>query len=404
MIDPNITKDLVEYLQDAKPIRKVATTKAILSPLLEESEVTASINKLSELRDIVEDEIKTLSNCMKFLSKKTRDQVKALRAEMQFTIKQYNQKIKKLKPKVMEKIKKIQKKRDREVTIISKKYDKKLGALQQEKVRSERTLVRLSTDIERIETGIKSCRDYKDEAGEFQLAQQLEKIKKKLPIFEKKIKDINKNIEHVEDAKKIEVARARAKPDDRIEEAMKVLRDLEAAKEARTRLEQQELVDLEKKTSSIIKQIDEMIKTKETVLNEFEGIGTLERRRKNTLVYLPVYFICYETEVEKRYVVFPPSYVSIMCIKTKLKSVFGAGKMKSFLQYRSTAISTLVDRLVDLTQGNPVFEKDIIKAGTKANILGTLEFQANIEKGLTQLRDEGWISESELETLSKILE
>ena len=91
-----------------------------------------------------------------------------------------------------------------------------------------------------------------------------------------------------------------------------------------------------------------------------------------------------------------------MGIKTKLKSVFGAGKMKSFLQYRSTAISTLVDRLVDLTQGNPVFEKDIIKAGMKANILGTLEFQANIERGLIELRDEGWISESELETLTKI--
>jgi hypothetical protein len=401
--NPNFTQDLIDYLQDAESIRKGATTKAILSPLLDESEVSASIDKLSELRDTVEEEIKTLSRSMKLLSKETRGQVKALNAEMKETIKEFDQRIKKLKPKVMTKIKKIQESRDEEITRISKKYDRKLRALHQNKVRTERTLERLSTDIERIEADIKGCRENKDEAGEFQLTQQLDEIKKKLPVLDKKIKDINREIEDVEDAKKIKVARARTKPDDRVEEAMKALRDIEAAKEARTRLEQQELADLEEKTSSIIKQIDEMIKEKEAALNEIDSIGAQERRRKNALVYLPVYFICYETEVGKRYVVHPPSYVGSMGIKTKLKGVFGAGKMKSFIQSRSPSIATLIDRLVDLTQENPVFETEITEAGTKANILRTKELQAGIKKGLTELRAEGWISENELEILNKEL-
>jgi hypothetical protein len=401
--NPNFTQDLIDYLQDAESIRKGATTKAILSPLLDESEVSASIDKLSELRDTVEEEIKTLSRSMKLLSKETRGQVKALNAEMKETIKEFDQRIKKLKPKVMTKIKKIQESRDEEITRISKKYDRKLRALHQNKVRTERTLERLSTDIERIEADIKGCRENKDEAGEFQLTQQLDEIKKKLPVLDKKIKDINREIEDVEDAKKIKVARARTKPDDRVEEAMKALRDIEAAKEARTRLEQQELADLEEKTSSIIKQIDEMIKEKEAALNEIDSIGAQERRRKNALVYLPVYFICYETEVGKRYVVHPPSYVGSMGIKTKLKGVFGAGKMKSFIQSRSPSIATLIDRLVDLTQENPVFETEITEAGTKANILRTKELQVGIKKGLTELRAEGWISENELEILNKEL-
>lgn len=401
--NPNFTQDLIDYLQDAESIRKGATTKAILSPLLDESEVSASIDKLSELRDTIEEEIKTLSRTMKLLSKETREQVKALQAEMKETLKEFDQRIKKLKPKVMNKIKKIQESRDAEVTRISKKYDRKLRALHQKKVRTERTLERLSTDIERIEADIKGCRERKDEAGEFQLTQQLDEIKKKLPVLDKEIKDINREIEDVEDAKKIKVARARTKPDDRVEEAMKALRDIEAAKEARTRLEQQELADLEDKTSSIIKQIDEMIKEKEAALNEIDSIGAQERRRKNALVYLPVYFICYETEVGKRYVVHPPSYVGSMGIKTKLKGVFGAGKMKSFIQSRSPSIATLIDRLVDLTQENPVFETEITEAGTKANILRTKELQVGIKKGLTELRAEGWISENELEILNKKL-
>ena len=398
--NPNFTKDLIAYLQDAESIRKGATTKAVLSPLLDKSEVSTSIGKLSELRDTVEKEIKTLSRTMKLLSKETREQAKALRAEIKETIKEFDQRVKKIKPKVMEKVKKIQESRDEEITRISKTYDRKLRALHQNKVRTERTLERLSTDIERIEADIKGCRERKDEAGEFQLTQQLDEIKKKLPVLDKEIKETDKEIADVEDAKKIKVARARTKPDDRVEEAMKALRDIEAAKEARTRLEQQELADLEEKTSSIIKQMDEMIKSKEAALNEIDSIGAEERRRKNALIYLSVYFVCYETEVGKRYVVYSPSYVGSMGIKTKLRGVFGAGKMKSFLQSRSPAIATLVDRLVDLTQENPVFEKEIIEAGTKANILRTKELQVAIKKGLTELRDEGWISESEAQTLN----
>lgn len=399
--NPKFTQELIGYLQDAEEIRKGASTKAVLSPLLDESEVSASIDELSELRDKVEKEIKALSRSMKLLSKETREQVKALQAEMKATTKEFDQRIKKIKPKVMEKIKKIQERRNEEVTRIAKKHDRKLRSLHQKRVRTERKLERLSTDIERIEADIKVARENKDEAGEFQLTQKLDKIKKKLPVLDKEIKGIDREIENVEDAKKIEVSRARSKPDDRVEEAMKSLHDIEAAKEARARLEQQELASLEEMTSSIIKQIDAMIKTKEAALNEIDSIGALERRRKYALVYLSVYFVCYETEVGKRYVVYPPSNVGSMGIKTKLKGVFGAGKMKSFLQSRSQAIATLLDRLVDLTQENPVFEKEITEAGIKANILRTTELQVGIKKGLTELRDENWISENEFQILNE---
>jgi len=401
--NPRFTQDLIVYLQDAEEIRKGASTKAVLSPLLDESEVSVSISELSDLRDKVEEEIKTLSRSMKLLSKETREQVRALQAEMKETLKDFDKRIKKVKPKVMEKIKKIQERRDEEVTRIAKKYDRKLRSLHQNRVKTERTLERLSTDIERIEADVKVARENKDEAGEFQLTQKLDEIKKRLPVLDKEIKGIDREIENVGDAKKIEVSRARTKPDDRVEEAMKNLRDIEAAKEARTRMEQQELASLEEMTSSIIKQINAMIKTKEAALNEIDSIGALERRRKYALVYLPVYFVCYETEVGKRYVVHPPSNVGSMGIKTKLKGVFGAGKMKSFLQSRSQAIATLLDRLVDLTQENPVFEKEITEAGIKANILRTTELQVGVKKGLTELRDEGWISENEFQILNELV-
>jgi len=399
--NPNFTSDLMEYLQDAAEIGKKAATKAILKPLLDESEVATSIGDLADLRDMLEDEIKALSGSMKLLSKGTKEQAKALQVEIKKTTKEYDQKLRKLKPKVMAKINKIKEKRNEEITRVSQKYDRKLRTFHQQRIRAERDIERYSMDIERIEADIKVARDNKDEAGEFQLTSKLDEIKKKLPVLEKEIKEIAKEIENVEDAKKIAVSKVMAKPNDRVEEAMKCLHDIEAAKEARTRMEQQELASLEEMTASIIKQIDTMIKAKKAALNEIDCLGSTEKRRKNTLVYITIYFVCYETDEEKRYVVYPPSCVGSMGIKTKLKGVFGAGKMKAFLQCRSQAMTTLLDRLVDLTKENPVFEKEITEAGIKANILLTTELKEAIKKGLTELKDEGWISETEFQILNE---
>ena len=399
--NPEFVQDLIDYLQDAEDIEKSTTTKAILSPRLDASEVAMSIGKLSDLRDKIANEIKDLSKSMKTLSKRTKEQVKTLQLEMKATMKEFDKKLEKAKPKVMAKIAKIKEKRDEEVTSISKKHDRSLRTLHQNRISIERTLERLTTEIERYEADIKEFRERKDESGEVQITEKLDEAKKKIPALNKEIKDIDKEIENVEGTKKVEVSKARTKPDDQIEEAMRCIRDLEAAKEARIRLEQQELADLKEKTSVMIKQIDVMIKAKEAALNELDSMGAQERRRKQAIVYLPVYFVCYERETEKRYVVYPPSHVGSMGIKTKLKGVFGSGKMKSFLQSRSEAIATLLDQLVYLTKENPVFEKEITNAGNKADILQETDSQAGIQKGITELKNEGWISENEAQELSQ---
>jgi hypothetical protein len=397
--NPYFAQDLVNYLQEAEEIRKEETTKAILSPLLDESEVLFSIDKITELEKKVKEDIKTLSSSMKLLSKQTKKQMDDLQSEIKKTIKEFDKKIKKTKPKVMKRIKKIQEIRDKDVTRISRKYDRKLRNLHQKRIRIEKTIERLTTDIEHCEAKIRSCREHKDEAGEFQLSKKRAEVKKKLTALNKAMKEIDREIENVEDEKKIAVARARTKQDEYIDEAMKCLHDIEATKEARIRLEQKELADLEEKTSSIIKQIDAMTKAKEVALNEIDSIGSIEKIDEWTLLYVPVYLVCYKTEAKRRHVIYPPSWICNMGIKTKLKSVFGAGKMKSFLQCRSNIIATLLDRLVDLTQENPVFEKEIMEAGMKANILRTTELKLGIKKGLSELKDEGWISNNEIQML-----
>jgi hypothetical protein len=395
--DQSFVQDFMNYLNDTEGNITSKTAKAILSPMLEKCEVKASIDKLTEIREKIIEEIKILNQTMKLLSTTSRMQVKNLQAEMRKNDKFYDNKIKKTKPKVTEKIKKIQEKRDEDVTRISQKYTKKLRRLQQKRVRAEKTLIRLSREIERIEANIKTCRERKDETNEFQLAKKHETLKKRISPLKKQIKEIDKALENVDETKKIEVTRARMKPDDQIEEARKILLDIEAEKEAKTRVAKKELTDLEDMTSAIIKQIDVMVKTKENTLNELENLGISHSRRKWSIVYIPCYFVCYETEEEKRYVMYPPSNVGSMCIKTKLKGVFGSGKMNDFMQCRSESIASLLDKLIDLTLQNPVFEKEITEAALKANILQEKELIVGVKRGINQLKTEGWISENEVQ-------
>jgi hypothetical protein len=403
IIDSKFTQDFEKYLLKVKEIGKLETTKAFLSPSLDESDVSASIEELSELRDKVKQEIKTLEKTMKLLSKWTKEQVKALQAEMKKNMKQFDKEIEKTRPKVMKKIKKIQLKRDKEVTRISRKFDRKLRSLHKNRVKTEQTIERMEAYCERYETDIKACRDRKDEVGEIQLTKKLDETEKKIPTLQKEIKDIDKEIEKIEDDKKIEVTRARVTPEDRIEEAMKALRDLDAAKEARGRMDQQDLANLEEVTASIINQINAMVKAKEAALDAIDNLGVPRGSRKNVIVYIPFYFVCYETNSSTRYVVYPPSILGSMGIKTKLKGVFGASKMKSCLQSRSEVIADLLDHVVDLIQENPVFEKEISEAGIEASILRTSELQEAIKRGLSELMDENWIAKDELEYLNKLL-
>jgi hypothetical protein len=401
--DAGFIQDFVAYLSEVEEIEKPVTAKAVLSPTLGESEISASVEELSDLRARLKGDIKNLGESMKLLSTRTTEQVKALREEIKEIRKKFDQKIEEVTPRVTERTQQIQERYDEEITRISKRFERQLRPLHKDRVKFERTQERLTAEIDRCEAGIKSCRLRKDEGSEIQWNQKLEKIRKKLPTLERSIRDVDRKIEDVETAKKLEISKRRTKRDTHIEEAMKVLRELEASREARIRMKQQEMASLKDTTSSIINQMNEMVESKKAALNELDRIGTPRRREEYALVYLPLYFVCYETELKKRHVVHPPSIVGSMGILTKLKGVFGVTKMKSFLQPRSKAITELLNQLVILTEENPVFEKEISDAGIKANILRTTELRIGIKRGLKELRDEKWISESELQSFSELL-
>jgi hypothetical protein len=401
--NPEFTRDFVFYLQEAKAVRKPVLDKAFLSPTIDESTISSFVKDFSNLRKTLRDDIGNLRKSMKMLSVTTKEHVKAVRVEIREIRDKFNKEIAALKPSILEKVQQIRKKYDEKIAKLSKKFDRQLHSLHQERVKLEKTRKKVTAKIDRSETRIESCKLSKDETGELKWRQEIEKYEKELSVLEKKIRSADKRVEDAESAKRVEISKIRSEYNVRVEAAMKDLRELESSRDAKIEMSQQEINSLEDTTSKIIDQINKLVGLKRAALNELEGMGMSQRRRKYALAYLPLYLACFQTKLKKRYVLYPPSVAGSMGILTRFKRVFGVSKIKSLLQQRSKPITSLLNQLLTVIEHSPVFEKEIGDAGVKANILRTKESRERIKKGLEGLKNEGWISESEFQTFSKPL-
>ncbi len=396
-------QDFVSYLPKAKAIKKPIIDKVLLSPIIDESTILSLMQELSNIRAALKADTKRLHKSMKLLNTTTRKHVKVIHKSIREIQREFDEKIAAAKPSIMERVRDIQKKYDQKIIEASKKIEQQTQRLRQELVKLEKIRQHLIVKINGCEAEIQSCRLRRDEISEAQWRQELENSKKELSAIEKPIKDLDRKIEDADAAKRLMISKLRSEYDVQAEEVMEDLRALEAARDARIQMNRQEMESLENLTSMIVDKINKLVKLKRAAFNKLDGVGIKKRRRKHALVYIPFYLACFQAESKKRYVLYPPSFAGSLGVLVRFKGVFGEAKMKSLLQLRSKPIASLLHRLPTIIERNPVFEKEISDAGTRANILREKDSCQRIRGGLEKLRSEEWISRSEFQTLSELL-
>lgn len=400
---PDFIEDFTTYLPQMKETRKAFNAKAVLTPLIEDYEIQDSIDQLYNLRKKIKEDIENIDASMRLLNTTTVEKTKAIREEIKKTREKHDKQIEKFKRRVTRKISQIQNKYNRKITRTSKRFKDRLQRLHKNQVKLEKTLRHLKTEAKRCETRIHSRRRRKRKQTESQWKLKLKRIKKKLPTVSKGIKRTIKKIQDVEAAQKLELAQVKTECDARIEAADKPLRDLQASKEAEITIKQQEIAALEDMTSQITSQMREIAETKKVNLGEFDKLAMPKRRKARALVYMPFYLARYEKEDQKRYVIYPPSFVSTLGTLTKMKGALGAAKMKTLLKPRSEAMTTFLNQLLARITKNPMIEKEVTEAGIQDSILLSRQLRIGVKKGLKELKKEDWMSKNELQTFSELL-
>lgn len=397
---PELMRDFETYLHQMKEAEESLTANAVLTSTLQNHEIQASIEQLSNIRKKTVRDIEKLDESMKFLNITSAGRIRAIREEIKKIGKKYEMQIRNTKPRVTRKIWQIQHKHNIAVARESGRLKERLGRLRKNQVKLQKTLTRLRLEAKRCANRIHSSRH----GSKIRWTLEHERIKKKLPILRKEIEENTKRMVKFEAAQKLEFARLKTECDKRVETAKKVFQDLRASREAEIAIKRQEIVALESITCHITKSMQEMVLTKKVSMKEFDAI-TLRGAGKQVckLVHIPFYLARYETGDKKRYVVYPPSTVGDMGLMTKMKGAMGAAKMKALLQSRSKAMTTFLNQLAVLIGKNPMLEKELTEVGIRDSILLKKQLRRSVKKGLKELENENWMSENELQTFSRLL-
>jgi len=402
IIGPEFLHDFIPYLSEVTPVKTSLSNMVTVSPTLDESSIASIIEGLQSLKSKFTHELNALYSSMKLLSAETENFMKAIRGEIRKVEDKLNTEIGKRRASIDKEVDEIRREYDERVTEHSKELEEELFSLQQEKIKLEKIKEQLTDEVERCGVEVKTSAISKDSASEHRWREEKSKLKKQLSETETELRELDKGIKEVKDEKNLKIFELKSERDAEIKEAMKDLVEIESSRDAKIRVYEEEMEKFEELTSSMIEQIDRLAKLREKSVDEFNRLGVPQKRRKRALIYMPFYLVCYQSESGKRYVHFSPSIVSNVSLSARFKGAFGKAKIKQLLQPRSKKIVSLLNKFPLLMEQNAVFNREMTEACVKANLMRTKQSRESIKEGLEMLKEEGWFSEKECESLSQM--
>ena len=398
-----VNPDLLSFIPEAQEIKEVTSNKAHLIPTFDEASAYSAVQELTDLKIALKEEFDDLYRSMKLLSSVTQRHVKNIKNEIKKMQKEYQSKITNFKASVKEKLHEIKKKYDGEIVTVSKLYNEKLQTLHQERAKLDNTIQNMRLNTERFEAEINTSKLQRNNSSELHWRQEHEKVKKELLSTQKSVKDLDERIREVEASKTQEIAKYTSEYNYQTQNAMSEVNELEASRDAKIQIKQQEIKSLEGMVVKIIDQISKLATQKETAIDELNNLCINRVGQKYVIVYLPFYLVCYRVESNKRYVIYSPSIAESIGISTRFKGLFKSATVKMLLEQRSKGLTNFLNQLIPVLESNPVFEKDVDDAGLNANMLQSKDSKEKISKGMEDLKNEGWLSENEFAAFQNAL-
>jgi len=401
--EPLLLNELDAYLSEAKRIETTPPETVLLNPLIDESTILSAVEELEKLRTKFEKDIRVLQEGIKLLNRTTRGFTKEIRGKIRAVREEFEEAIKKEEEVVAQKINRINEEYNEQRVKLIKSFEKQRLPLQKEKVKLEKTREQTLKKIEHYNIEAKTCAIKKDNVGERKWKEKANETRKELSEIEKRLEEVEEKIKEVDENESAETFKLRSEWEAKIKEARKNLLELESSRDAKIQIHKQEMERLESLTTNIIQQMNNIIKLREADLASITKLGIQQEHEHLSLVYVPFYMACYEAELKKRYVVFPPSTVNSIGFIAKLKGALGRAKIKQLLTPRFKAVTSLLEKLPALMEKDVAFAREIHEAGERTNMLGEKSKWKPLEDGLKKLKDEGWLSDKEFEALNQRL-
>ncbi len=400
--DAEFTDEFLEFSKTVIAAELPISEVVLITPASNEEDVSKIIHTLEGIRLKLSEDLADLNKVIKRLNSKKQESQTDLRKEIKNIENEFIFKIQKAKTILDDKVAKINKTYSSTVTEVSDRFEQKTSRLQKDLVKTEKEKGRLETEIGRAESEIKCSAINKDDSTEQKWKEKRNKLKEKRPEINYYLKDLQRQVDEVEETKKNELFKLKQDNEAKIKEAGKDLAELEAERDARIKVSQNEIEKIEESTSNIIEKANELVKNRETTLIEFDHLGFRQKREAAMLVYVPFYLSCYRTKTVKRYSYLAPSVVSEGGFGTRLKSL-GKTKISQLFKPRDKKLTSILNSFIGLMDENIVFSCELSEACLKANVLQTRKDGGELRSGLIKLKEQGWLSNAEFEEFNQAL-
>ncbi len=401
--DPEFLGEFDSYRREATAIDDQYSKVALLSPTIEESTISSTLDELKTLHLSFKEDTDRLHRCMKFINKATNHYIKVLHSKAKAVKEEFDIKINAQEEIVAPRVAHLKEDYDHQIVQSAKSFERQRLPIQKEKVKLEKSREHALAKIDHYKREAKTCAERDDSVGEQKWKEKSSETKKALSEIEDQLKKIEKALKDLEERKSLEIFNLRSELETKIKEARQPLLDLESSRDAKILIYKQEIEKLEQQTKLITDHLGRTAKLRETSIANFAKLGVKQESEMKDVVlfYVPFYVVCYQVESKQRYLFLPPSVANTFGLSTKLKSALGRAKIKQLLVPRFEVISSLIDTLEVLAQQNAVFETEMREMSKSTNILKMDSMRESIKKGLEYIQKEGWISEKEYQALSQ---
>ena len=395
----NFLREFLVYHKEASD-NLSATNITFLSPRVDEASITTTLFEIEKIQASLREDIQKLPELLRQIKKITGQFITELDYEAAAATEEINARIRAQQEIITPQIIELNKEHSRKTKDSEGYFNRELEGLAKLKSKTEKLMERNLEEIKQIQKDFKTHREKGHKIYEKRCKDKIKKTRKEYNQLKKSLKNIDNKIKIFTQQKRQAIVKLNHEFDREVKLARKPLLELEKERETKKNFFKQEAQKLLLLEKPVVDDLNIAISLHNSAIAKFEALGLMESVLQNpALSFVPFYLVCYETKINRRYLVIPPSVINKIGFSIRITSLFGKSKIKSLLIPQFKEISFFLQELEDKGKQNSIFDSQLFDMGQRSNLLGTNLFDEKIKKGLLDLQHQGWISDKEYHSL-----
>ena len=402
LTDKALLSDLFDYVQEASSSKSDAKSPiSLVPPKLDVKSAGEITGKIQSLHVQVRSETASLVYAKNLLEEITKRHEQMIMKEASFLRETYEAQIAELQPLVERKTDALLKERDTRIAKMSKIAQSEMNVKEREKGRRERELQKLALSEADFVRKREARRRRHDKISEAHWEHRIRANEKRIAEVKAKTQALAESIEKARMQNEVGTEKLRQSYQWLIDQERRKVTDIEFQRDEALETKRREIEALKLGTGQIAGQLQELNLEKEKEAEELRTLAISSQFDDVTLLCLPLYLVCYQTEETTQFHVFPPVKVMSLegvlgAIRRKLGGIRPVYKVKLFMRLRSKALSKMLEFAIkEKTKSDKAFEDNLREAAVSSNILLKDSFKEILIMGMADLKAEGWITQKE---------